>query len=123
MKMVYEALDGKIFEDDEECLDYEDRLRLNTIFKNIKFYDSNNVLMELKNIDDFFNALEYNYKIVIPTEEDCEIFNEWLRMNEYEIYMLPKEGTWYNINYENMVLEEELIKQIKDFKQKNSLIF
>ena len=50
MKMVYEALDGKIFEDDEECLDYEDRLRLNTIFKNIKFYDSNNTLMELKNI-------------------------------------------------------------------------
>ena len=123
MKIVYEALDGKIFEDDEECLDYEDKLRLNTIFKNIKFYDSNNVLMELKNIDDFFNALEYNYKVVIPTKEDCDIFNEWLSMNDYEIYMLPKEGTWYNINYENMVLEEELIKQIKNFKQKNSLVF
>ncbi len=83
----------------------------------------NMTILSIQNIDDFFNALEYNYKIVIPTEEDCEIFNEWLRMNDYEIYMLPKEGTWYNINYENVVLEEELIKQIKDFKQKNSLVF
>ena len=123
MKIVYEALDGKIFEDDEECLDYEDKLRLNTIFKNIKFYDGNNELMELNGTLDLLDALEYNYKITIPTKEDCDIFNEWLRMNEYEIYMLPKEGTWYNIYYENVVSEEELIKQIKDFKQKNSLVF
>ena len=123
MKTVYQAFDGKIFENENECFDYEDDLRLETILKNIKFYDGNNELMELNGTLDLLDALEYNYKITSLTKEDCDIFNEWLRMNEYEIYMLPKEGTWYNIYYENVVSEEELIKQIKDFKQKNSLVF
>ena len=65
MKRVYEAFDGKLFKDDKECLAYEQNLKEENVVKNVKFYDSNNNLINIEKIYDI-NYILYNiYKIVI----------------------------------------------------------
>ena len=99
MKRVYEAFDGKIFKDDKECLAYEQNLKEENVVKNVKFYDSNNNLINIEKIYDI-NYILYNiYKVVIPTEEDCNTLNEWLEnycIHTKEIHF-PGKGTWYSV--------------------------
>ena len=114
MKTVYEAFDGKIFEDDKKCLAYEHNLREKSVVKNVKFYDSNNNLINIKEIYDINYILDKIYKVVIPTDEDCNTLNEWLE--EYCVYeeeiCFPKKGTWYFVPVTNIevVSENEMTK-------------
>ena len=96
---VYEAFDGKVFYNEDECRDYEHDLRERTILKNVKFYDSNNNLFNLEKLYDINDILYDIHKIVIPSKEDCDMLNEWLEdycVYEEEIYF-PHKGTWYFI--------------------------
>ena len=98
MKRVYEAFDGKIFKDDKECLAYEQNLKEENVVKNVKFYDSNNNLMNIKDINDISYIIYNFYKVVIPTEEVCDTLNEWLRYNIYaDTIYFPGKGTWYSV--------------------------
>ena len=111
---AYEAFDGKVFYNEDECRDYEYDLRERTLLKNVKFYDSNNNLFNFKELYDINNNLYDIYKVVIPSEEDCDMLNEWLEdycVYEEEIYF-PHKGTWYfdlvTITNINVVSEDEM---------------
>ena len=57
MKILYQAEDGKIFEDENKCLEYEYPLEFPEMF-NIWFYDEEGYLF-LINEDDIFNDNVY----------------------------------------------------------------
>ena len=94
---AYEAFDGKVFYNEDECRDYEHDLRERTLLKNVKFYDSNNNLFNLEKLYDINDILYDIHKIVIPSKEDCDMLNEWLEdycTYDDDIYF-SHEGTWY----------------------------
>ena len=97
---VYKAFDGKLFEDEDECSDYEYELRQHSLVKNIKFYDLHDNLLNIEKAYDINDILYDIHKVVIPTEQDCNILNEWLEecfcYEPAEIYF-PTKGTWYLI--------------------------
>lgn len=65
MKVIYEAFDGKQFEDKTECLWYEfesTHLLLNTI----TFFDENGNILSRSNEDDFYGS---TYKLIVPSDE------------------------------------------------------
>lgn len=58
MKILYEADDGKIFNNEFECFSYEFGLKFSEITK-IKFFDINGKMFYI-NINDLFNDKYYN---------------------------------------------------------------
>lgn len=72
MKTIYISDDGKIFEDEYECKDYEWKLK-HPYLKDICLYDVDNNRLEDILSEDTYNAAE---KIVIPNENALKDFKE-----------------------------------------------
>lgn len=94
---AYKAFDGKIFYNWEECREHEQNLKERALVNNIKFYDSNNNLINIEKTYDINYILYKIHKVIIPSDEDCDILNEWLDnycVRKEDIYF-PHKGTWY----------------------------
>ena len=61
--------------------------------KNIKFFNENNMLMKLKNVDDI-----NFYKVIIPTKEDYKALKKFFDNKGYCLGNISSEGTWYRID-------------------------
>lgn len=107
---TYISDDGKIFNSKEKCKKYEFSLKLKAI-ENIKIFDAEGNYIKL-NADNFRVVMKfYDFeKIIIPTKKDYEALMKILKERDFNMYALPSEGTWYNL--ENIIIlgEEESFK-------------
>lgn len=79
MKINYVALDGKIFEDELDCREYEEDLLFKTILKGVDCRDKYG-----KKITDLAEIGCYGYRISIDSNESYEKFCEVLEDNEID---------------------------------------
>lgn len=100
MKIIYEANDGTIFDNEYDCLFYEEKKdHLN--LENILLYTRDNIKLGF-NFNDILNEKYYNYseKIILHNEKE---FKDFIWLAEYcgwcEWYdFITSSGTW--IRYE-----------------------
>lgn len=107
---TYIADDGKIFDSKEKCKKYEFSLKLKKI-ENIKIFDAEGNCIKL-DADNFREVTKfYDFeKIVIPTKKDYEALMKILKERNINMYALPSEGIWYNLENIIIVGEEESFK-------------
>lgn len=93
MKVVYIADDGKQFDDEFACIDYE-WIQKHKNLQSVKFYDYDNHMLT-----DIFNEDVYGAttKVVVPDEdavEDLQEFGEYTGFCSYEDITEPGEWHW-----------------------------
>lgn len=94
MIILYKAFDGKIFENEYDCLNYENK-QFHPYLKNIECYTINNVKYSIDNINDddvYFKA----EKVIIHNDNE---FNDFIWLAKYngwcEFYeLITKPGIW-----------------------------
>lgn len=119
MKILYQAKDGKIFDNEDECCGYEYKLEFPEIF-NICFYDKDGLLYHI-NEDDIFND-DYYFraeKVDIYNKTDLIVFRKlarecgWCEFTD----QITSPGTWIrkddNKLYGIWELEKEVNKNAK----------
>lgn len=72
MRVIYIANDGKEFDDEFDCCDYEWQLN-HPHLKDILFYDENNCLLGDITSDDTYNVTE---KIIVPNKKSLKDLQE-----------------------------------------------
>lgn len=74
MKILYEAIDGKIFTNEDECYEYETLLKYPELLT-IDFFDEFDNIYHIK-AEDIFNEIVYNLceKVYIRTEAELAAF-------------------------------------------------
>ena len=90
MKAIYISDDGKIFEDEWECMDYE--WRLEHPLTNIHFYDENN-----KELTDIFSEESYSKteKVVVSSEKTLKELQEFANYTGFCCYYdIDECGEW-----------------------------
>ena len=96
MKVIYIADDGKEFDDEFECMDYEWLLNHPNL-KDVKIYDKRNgeLFNDIMSSDD---AYQYGDKVIIPTELALKEFHDWAEYGGYhDARQITEIGTWiYN---------------------------
>lgn len=76
MEIIYKASDGKIFDNEDDCLFYERTVNLKFFSKDIICLDEKGNLIPIK--DDFDNAYERSFFMKIQTDEAASfIYNEY----------------------------------------------
>lgn len=125
MEVIYKAIDGKMFDDKEECMNYE--FKLSIMDNNLTMLDKNGIkIFNDKNdsFDDFCNKIERCWYINIRTKEDLDIVK---KAYNYIGVLPPKDiGLFYYDEYsdewldfnENIKEAENEIKKLKNFKKK-----
>ena len=83
MKINYVALDGKIFEDEFDCREYEEDLLFKTILKGVDCRDKHG-----KKITDLAEIGYYGYRISIDNNESYKKLCDVLEDNEISIRSL-----------------------------------
>lgn len=73
IKTTYVAFDGKEFNDEDLCLEYEGKTRYSALLKQAKFYDKRGNKLTLRNI---INEYDVIYFINLPTEEAVKQYKE-----------------------------------------------
>ena len=116
MKIVYQAIDGKIFEEEENCALYEQELKKKEIENDVVGLDSNLNLISLSNYDisNFIDKLVY---LIIKTDESANIFYD---LADEEGWDVPKEKGIFkwndnNSNFDNLTIilkDLEVLKTI-----------
>ena len=95
MEIIYRAEDGTDFYTEDECLEYESKMKIATMNLKSRFFDSNGVLMD---INDLFNCLEKGYYMELATVEEAKFIDEY---SEKEVGMTifyttsPSIGRYY----------------------------
>ena len=95
MEIIYRAEDGTDFYSEDECLEYESKMKIATMNLKSRFFDSNGVLMD---INDLFNCLEKGYYMELATVEEAKFIAEY---SEKEVGMTifyttsPSIGRYY----------------------------
>lgn len=94
-KYTYVAYDGKIFNNKEECKEYEVLLDLERErIKNVKFFDIKGNLIT-SNIKQAYSDF---VKVVIPTKEDFIALINVLEKKKLNSCIFKSEGTWYDLD-------------------------
>ena len=91
MKIIYIADDGKQFDDEWECENYEFVIKHPSL-KDICFYDENGNML-----DDVLdqNTYEYAMKIIVPTDEAAKSLYELEKYAGFCAYRnIDSAGTW-----------------------------
>lgn len=113
---IYVAEDGTKFNDERECIDYEDKMLIQKVYDSgIRFYD-----YEFKRIGKVnFNKSKYIVYIYIPNKKACDLL-----ISASDKYLLDINITYTNNGYYyyNPVTEdyeslEENIKHLLDIKK------
>lgn len=92
MRVIYIADDGKQFDDEYACMDYEWTLN-NPHINDVKFYDKDH--NELKDIflEDVYCITE---KVVVPNKEALEVLHELAEYTGFCCYFSIEEvGVWH----------------------------
>lgn len=74
MEIIYRAVDGTIFDSEDECLEYESKMKIAAMNLKSRFFDSNGVLMDT---NDLFNCLENGYYMELATVEEAKFIAEY----------------------------------------------
>lgn len=124
MKINYVALDGKIFEDELDCREYEEDLLFNTILKGVDCRDKyGNKITDLAEIGC------YAYRISIDSNESYEKFCEVLEDNEIDSDKILKgiDGTGeyvydddYDDQFRRLKSLDEIMKDLPLLLESNS---
>ena len=108
MKTIYIADDGKEFDDEDDCKDYEGTQRLKNS-KGIKFYNEDlELITDTRGLDDVYYAF-------VKTDKDAaearDIINEWVGM--YAFKTVTHAGYWmYRDDKDDFaVIDDEIRKQ------------
>ena len=125
MECLFKAIDGTIFNDEDECIDYE--RKLNAKGRQIRLYDSN-----LNPLEYCHCSLDDCFYIYVETEEDFDfVYNDLAETGQItygfdynensHFYYWTDDEEWRDIDdeifYHNQKVEE-LIKA-KDIMKKN----
>lgn len=94
MEIIYRAADGTDFVFEDECMEYESKLKIAAMNLKSRFFDSNGVLMD---INDLFNCIENGYYMELATVEEAKFIAEY---SEKEVGMTifstaPTIGRYY----------------------------
>lgn len=91
MRTIYIADNGKEFDDQFKCEDYEWLLN-HPHLKNVKCYDKDGKQLEDIMEDDTYN---YCYKIIVPTDEAVKELNDLADYAGFCFYLhITETGTW-----------------------------
>ena len=91
MKIIYVVDDGKEFNDEFECRDYEWLLNHQNL-QHIRCFDANN--NELKNIFEY-ETYENTELMIVPTEEAVKDLTDLAAYMGYcDYYVVSESGTW-----------------------------
>lgn len=74
MEIIYRAVDGAIFDSENECLEYESKMKVAAMNLKSRFFDSDGVLLD---INDLFNCLEKGYYMELATVEEAKFIAEY----------------------------------------------
>lgn len=122
----YVAEDGTMFDDYEECRDYEERVIVDKLFPALKFFDSNGKELDLhkKNLVSMYEACISYIKVIDPSR--LSIFHDYLEREGYD-FRVEDEGRsifkgdilefdgseWCNFS-ERIRREDSLLQKIKE---------
>lgn len=116
MKYLYQAIDGKIFEEEENCALYEQGLKKKEIENDVIGLDSNLNLINLSDYDitHFIDEIAY---LIIKTDEAANIF--YYLANE-EDYCAPKEKGVFKWNDDSAHFDDLtiILKDLEVLKNK-----
>lgn len=129
MKIQYIAIDGKVFEDEDKCLDYENQLIYDTEFKGCLFYDGGKTELVLSDV-----TIEQVWFMHFETIEQLKKFKELSERNEVTIVGLNDVNLVMGLNFYYDSTDDEfkqydmetdnLIKRINKLqKEKNELFY
>lgn len=109
----YIADDGKVFEDQYECIEYE-MLEDNPYINDIKFFDENGNKLTFKSTDDFDSFFGNVYKIVIDNDDQVKSlkklgdFYGWIDALE----SINEVGTWvYYDGFETFIRIDDILNE------------
>ena len=111
----YIADDGKVFEDEFECREYELINSKSGSIHDIQFFDENSNSLALELSDDFYNSI---HKIIITSEEQVNALREISDLNGWCNEEINKPGTWVWLDKIELFIRiddilEEYVSQIK----------
>lgn len=94
MEIIYRAFDGTNFDSEDECTEYESRMKVAAMNLKSRFFDRDGDLM---NINDLFTCLENGYYMELTTMEEAKFIAEY---SEKEVGMTifattPTIGRYY----------------------------
>ena len=75
-KITYVAIDGREFEDEQECIDYEKSLKLNNLCRSTTFLDEEFQIMDIKTLDP-----QQVYYIYVNNDDDKKFINDFFTEN------------------------------------------
>ena len=76
-KITYVAIDGREFEDEQECIDYEKSLKLNNLCRSTTFLNEEFQIMDIKTLDP-----QQVFYIYVNNNDDKNFINEYFN-NEW----------------------------------------
>ena len=76
-KITYVAIDGREFEDEQECIDYEKSLKLNNLCRSTTFLNEEFQIMDIKTLDP-----QQVFYIYVNNDDDKNFINEYFN-NEW----------------------------------------
>lgn len=115
MKTIYQAFDGKIFEDKTKCNQYEEELLFPSILKDVAGFDADGKFIPLLNRNDlseFFRKCCYvHFKTDLAADIVCRNTSYWDIQKKGMYVFEPYAGEWFDLQ-----------EVIKDTKEKLSLL-
>ena len=75
-KITYVAIDGREFEDEQECIDYEKFLKRNNLCRSTTFLDEEFQIMDIKTLDP-----QQVYYIYVNSDDDKKFINDFFTEN------------------------------------------
>ena len=105
----YVADDGTIFEDEDECYEYELSLRVARLKDRVRLFDEemNELQLTTENFENFYHIAIYDVTAIAEVKAICEdelgVYHPWHRAmggckEERGLYMLREGTEWYNSN-------------------------
>ena len=114
IKELYQSSDGRLFQDENLCIEHELSLSLKQI-SNIKFFNDSKELIDTS--ESLAEAYDNFRKVIIPTKEDYDNLMELFDFLGYDMNLFPSEGTYYSIDESGTVIsEEEFINKIRNLE-------
>lgn len=91
MRTIYIADDGKQFDDEIDCIDYEWKLKRNHLSE-IEIYDENGRKLENIFLENSYNKSE---KVVVKSQEAANDLHDFAKYTGYcEYYKITSPGVW-----------------------------
>ena len=112
--ITYIAEDGTPFENEQECYEYEQKMKFDNIKDMFTWLDRNfKPLAKTANIN--ANVLEY---IIIDDERAFELLNEWFEYNGFYDFEITETGIYYwNEDVEQFLHLDSEIEKLNKLKE------